>query len=71
MNENETRGMTDKYIREFVAEQISAALAYKADAQEQIKLQNEVEDLKKEVERLRFLVGNASVAEQISVALIG
>lgn len=54
-----------------VAEQITAALEYKADAKEYTKLCTEIEVLQSEVERLKSLVGDISVAEQISVALIG
>lgn len=48
--------------------QLDVALGYKANIDEHYVLQEEVNKLKKEVQRLTELVGDTSVAEQINAA---
>ena len=48
--------------------QLDVALGYKADIDEQHALREDVDMLKKEVQRLAELVGDTSVAEQVNAA---
>ena len=76
MDEKEIRSFIDECMCELVGDtpvpcQLDAALKDKANTHDQHALQEELDILKKEVERLKELVGDASVAEQINSALNG
>ena len=49
--------------------QLDAALRDKANINEQRMIKNDLDALKKEIERISNLVGDTSVAEQISAAM--
>lgn len=74
MDENKIKELINECIQELVGDtpvsyQLDAALRHKADAHEQQTLQEDLDALKKEIERIANLVGDTSVAEQISAAL--
>ena len=76
MDKEEIKVLIDECMCELVGDtpvpcQLDAALKDKANTHEQHALQEDLYALKKEVERLKELVGDASVAEQINSALNG
>lgn len=76
INKDTIKEIVNECMRELVGDtpipcQLDVALGYKANADEQHALQSEVDALRQEVERLSNLIGDTSVAEQISTALNG
>lgn len=74
MDKEEIRQMITEYVSELIGD---TPLAYQLDAaitehwHPQYALREEVDELKKEVQRLSDLVGDTPVAEQLCVALNG
>ena len=73
INKETIKEMISECMHELVGDtpvpcQLDVALGYKANADEHNVLQKEVDNLKKEVQRLIELVGDTSVAEQVNAA---
>lgn len=74
MDENKIKELIYEYMQELIGDtpvprQLDAALRNKANTDEQHALQKDLDALKKEIERISNLVGDTSVAEQISAAI--
>ena len=73
INKEVIKEMINECMQELVGDtpvpcQLDVALGYKTDVDEHHILQEEVEKLKKEVQKLTELVGDTSVAEQVNAA---